>query len=374
MRDRTTEQLRHALVRANRRIREDRPLIPESTNVLMKSYPTWTLDTRKPVKMYQLWFRTRGCTFDRAGQCSMCNYGVGPEIDADVVAGAVEERLSQVPPGSFIYLSPSGSLLDEREVPPDLRRRLVAAVMRRAPRSFVFETRPETCTPDKVAEVRRATDGSDVICQLGVESWDAEIRTTCHLKPTPQNSYLQAIDELRRQGYWSIANVTLGGLGLSAGEAFRDSIASVIGTRDAGFSSQMVFPLSAKSGTLLGFAHDRGLWQPPSLWSLIRVLVEAERTGGDFDLHVSWFNPDVDDVVRARPDCCEKCRPVVVSALRRIQSRFDGDYLAELLQWRGCDCLRRADDQVAADDGRDYRDRLAEILDRWTNENKVPVA
>ncbi|MEO3930166.1 hypothetical protein ABGB07_40910 [Micromonosporaceae bacterium B7E4] len=369
MTDDARNRLRRALVRANRQIRHGRELLPESTNLLVRSYPTWIGETMRPVKMYQIWFRTRGCTFDRAGQCSMCNYGVGPEIDPDVIADAVTARLEQIPRHSFVYLSPSGSFFDDREVPPRLRERLLAALADRMPEQFAFETRPETCAPPVLDQMRQALPSTELICQIGVESWDERIRTLCHLKPTPQQSLLGAQAELGPRGYSTIANLTLGGLGLSHGEAYRDTLSGVDGCRAAGFSAQMVFPLSAKSNTLLGWAHAQGLWEPPSLWMLIRLLAQdarrEARPDGRFDLHISWFNPSIGDIVRARPDCCDVCRPLVVDTLAAVQSIPDRRMLDEVLRFDKCGCPERAARKVAEDDGRTYVDRLTEVLERW---------
>src|SRR5690349_3981177 len=118
-------QLRTKLLAANRQIRADRPPLPANTNVVLRRFPTRAGRPRRVGEMYQFWFRTRGCTFDRAGQCSMCNYGTGPEIEPEQIARSVRWRLASVPAGSFIYLSPSGSLLDPREVPPELRETLL---------------------------------------------------------------------------------------------------------------------------------------------------------------------------------------------------------------------------------------------------------
>ncbi|MDW5329533.1 hypothetical protein [Plantactinospora sp. KLBMP9567] len=369
MTDTARHRLRHALVRANRQIRHGRELLPESTNLLVRSYPTWVGETMRPVKMYQIWFRTRGCTFDRAGQCSMCNYGVGPEIDPDVIADAVAARLALIPKRSFVYLSPSGSFFDDREVPPVLRERLLASLAERAPEHFAFETRPETCAPEMLGQVRRALPETELICQIGVESWDEQIRTLCHLKPTPQESLHRALAELGRHDYRTIANLTLGGLGLSHREAYRDALSGVAGSRAAGFTTQMVFPLSAKAGTLLGWVHAQGMWEPPSLWMLIRLLVEdARRNGGPddrFDLHISWFNPSIGDVVQARPGCCDICRPLVVEALATIQSTPDRRVLDDLLRYDRCACPQLAEQKLAHDDGRTYLDRLTEVMERW---------
>lgn len=376
MLDREQDRLRRALVRANRMIRADRPPLPENQQAVVKRYPTWTGNPRRPTTMYQFWFRTRGCTFDRAGQCSMCNYGTAPEIDQDRVVEAVRRRLAKVPEGSFVYLSPSGSLLDDREVAPELRARLLTLVAERRPAAFAFETRPELVSPGKLDEVRAALPGAGIVCHLGVESWDPLVRSLCQLKPTPQDSYRTALTAMAERDCEVIANVALGGLGLSHNQAYQDTLASVRGTRDAGFATQMVFPLSAKSGTLLGWAYDNGMWEPPSLWTLVQVLskyLADGRTGGDID--VSWFDPGIDRVVRTRPDGCSACRPVLVSVFNAIRLNPVPASLDAANAWRGCDCPQMTEELLTpAPTEPSYQERLSGIMERWEQAHPQAVA
>lgn len=138
--------------------------------------------------MYQFWFRTRGCAYDRAGQCSMCNYGTGPEIDPRRIARSVGRKLAEVPEGAHIYLSPSGSLLDDLEVSPELREQLLRQVADRRPALFAFESRPEVFAEDKLGTIREILPDTTLVGQVGVESWNPDVRSLCHLKPTPQKS------------------------------------------------------------------------------------------------------------------------------------------------------------------------------------------
>jgi radical SAM enzyme (TIGR01210 family) len=359
--------LRLSLVQANRVIREGRPPHPTHTNVARREYVATTGPRRDRVHMFQFWFRTRGCSYDRAGQCSMCNYGIGPDVEPDRIVRALRRKLEDVPEGASVYLSPSGSLLDDIEVPPDLRDGLLRAVAERRPGMFAFETRPELFTPDKLAHVRDRIPTAQHIGQVGVESWNPEVRQLCHLKPTPQNAYLKASGMLREQGFASIANVTLGALALSQREAFQDAVDSVRGARAGGYTTQMVFPLSAKEGTLLGWAADRGMWQPPTLWMLIRVLRAAiDDTDALSDLSISWFDPDLNDIVRQRPDGCALCRDFVLETLQAFRADPRVASLEPALQWRGCDCPRRTDELLAedpADPG--WRARLEQTARVW---------
>lgn len=369
--------LRRSLIRANRSVRVGRPPHPTHTNVAMREYVAATGPAKKQVHMFQIWFRTRGCSYDRAGQCSMCNYGIGPEIEPHRIARSLERRLTEVPEGASVYLSPSGSLLDDVEVPPELRDELLGLVATRRPALFAFETRPELFTPGKLSRIRELLPGTELVGQVGVESWNPRVRNLCHLKPTPQKSYLGAGEMMRQQGFGSVANITLGGLGLSQREAYDDALDSVRGVRQAGFTTPMVFPLSAKSGTLLGFAAEQGLWEPPTLWMLIRVLATAaaENAAPDqrSDLSISWFDPEVDDVVRRRPDGCDACRPFLVETLHAFRADPRPATLAAALAWDGCDCPARTDAALAvpADDP-GYLARLVEIADRWQAAHPEP--
>lgn len=340
----------------------------------MRRYVATTGAERRQVEMYQIWFRTRGCTYDRAGQCSMCNYGIGPEIDPGRIARALRRRLATVPEGASIYLSPSGSLLDDVEVVPELRDELLQIVAARRPALFAFESRPELFTAEKLDHIRRTITSAALIGQVGAESWDPQIRNLCHLKPTPQQAYLSVARLLAEHGFASVANITLGGLGLSPAEAYRDALDGIRGTRAAGYTTQMVFPLSAKAWTLLGWAADRGLWQPPSLWMLVKLLAEGfdARSEARGDLSISWFDPELNDVVRERPDGCPLCRPVLVEALNEFRADSRTPVALEsALAWRGCECLagveRRLLPPAESDPG--YLSRLSEISDRWRAEH-----
>jgi radical SAM enzyme (TIGR01210 family) len=366
----TDRELRTRLIAVNKSIRADRPPFSATDNVVFRRFPTLAGNPRRLGEMYQFWFRTRGCTFDRAGQCSMCNYGVGPDIDPRFIGRALRWRMAAVPDNAFIYVSPSGSLLDPREVPRELLYEVLAEVARHKPLAFAFETRPELCSAEVFAKVRSMLPGTTrVAIELGVESWTPEIRRMCHLKPSPQSAYENALRLAREYGFDMIANLTLGGLGLTDAAAYADAIASVRGTREAGFSSQIVFPLSAKEGSLVGWAHGAGLWRPPTLWMLIRLLaecaVEGEAAGHERDLDISWYNPTLDDVLHSRPDCCAACRPMVIGLLERFRLEPTAAALGPALAWRGCDCREEADRRLrpAPEDER-YRGRLLEIVER----------
>jgi len=235
-------------------------------------------------------------------------------------------------------------------------------VAARAPAAFTFESRPEFVTQAAVRQVRDVLGDAALACHLGVESWDDDIRTTCHLKSSRRQAYVEAVSLLSDERVASIANIALGGLGLSPREAYRDARSSIAGTRAAGFTIQMLFPLCAKRGTLLGWAETAGLWSPPPLWMLIFLLAESGLPDrGVDDLDVSWYNPPISAVVRRRPDGCEECRPALVETLDRFRTEPSLSRIESMLDWRRCDCPIRARELMHRDEVGTWAERLADI-------------
>ena len=90
----------------------------------------------------RVWFQTAGCSYDKQGLCTMCNYGVGETV-AETVASDIGTALKAVPldAASTLLVSPSGSMFDPREVPDPIRVAILEAVAENAG-TVVCESRP----------------------------------------------------------------------------------------------------------------------------------------------------------------------------------------------------------------------------------------
>lgn len=69
-----------------------------------------------------LWFLTGGCSHDAQGGCTMCNYGKNCEAGDWTQVLDELDRIVKRLPWEFedFLLTPSGSMLDEREVPAEM--------------------------------------------------------------------------------------------------------------------------------------------------------------------------------------------------------------------------------------------------------------
>ena len=93
---------------------------------------------------------------------------------------------------------------------------------------------------------------------------------------------------LRKYQIPSIANVMLGSAFLSPREAIEDTVETVRWAIEQGTDSAVIFPAHVKQWTLLEWLWERGLYSPPSLWSLVEVLA---RIGSQLAsrVSISWY-------------------------------------------------------------------------------------
>ena len=109
--------------------------------------------------------RTRGCAWAR---CSMCGYHgeAAPATEEDLLH-QFESALGRRRGEKIAKLYTSGSFLDENEVPPTLRRRILGSLSGTFERVLV-ESRPEFVTEGTVKEALEACPGLEVA--IGLES------------------------------------------------------------------------------------------------------------------------------------------------------------------------------------------------------------
>src|SRR5690242_14052962 len=100
------------------------------------------LSTRLGRPEVGLWFRTQGCRHDHAGGCVMCDYSAGPPTTAEYMIECVREGMAELPRDLWhLLVSPSGSFLDEWEVPAAARAGILEGMGVSRAETFSFESR-----------------------------------------------------------------------------------------------------------------------------------------------------------------------------------------------------------------------------------------
>jgi radical SAM enzyme (TIGR01210 family) len=323
----------------------------------------------------EVWFRTAGCQWDRQGGCTMCNYGISDPPDPDAMVAFVQKALNSFDqPIDQLLVSPSGSMLDPREVPPEVRRRIYALIAAYPVPSVLIESRSELVTEFTAAEYRDSQPaGRRVALEIGVESADSWVRRFCINKGSSSADFARAARVAHDCDLEVYANVSLGTAFLSATEAINDTVETVRWALDNGATRAVVFPLHVKPHTLLDVLRRHGNYTPPSLWSLVEVLRRLGQSQMP-RIEIAWYRSyyNYDAKINQSPDSCPRCREVVLTLLDDYRATQTPDPINALLtcscscqaMWaasRDADKIGRADRAAAA-----YRFLAAEFgLEDW---------
>ena len=359
-------------------IRSDRPLLPVDQ-------PFFNRIEHVPAGRYaELWFRTAGCTWDKQGGCTMCNYGASQRPSTESAIASVRAGLAELPdPIEELMISPSGSLLDPVEVDPAVRREVYALAERRQVGRFLLETRSEYVTDETMAELRDSQpSGRALAIEIGLESSDPWKLRYCVNKGHGPEDFVRAVEVARRHGVEVYANVCLGTAFLSPLEALEDAHDSTLWALNHGASHVVLFPLHVKPYTLLDNLSQEGRYSTVSLWSLVEILHRLDPALLP-RVEIAWYRSYYDTAakIRTSPGTCPHCHARVVTMLddyRAHQTRASVDELMTL----ACDCreiwrasLVRPEEPLASRVEREYQALAAsQGLSEWLVKRQLELS
>ena len=347
------------------RLKEQRPLVPPTLNY------TYRVERIAGAPFVTLWFRTRGCWRDHQGGCTMCTYGVSTPVPADDMIDYVRTGLSLLPDDEnmMLLVSPSGSMLDEWEVPAKAREGILRLVRETSCRSYICETRAETITDAKIRQYVEILAGKIACIEVGLESANPWILRFCINKALPLDQYVHSMVVLRKYQVPSIANVIVGSPFLSPKEAIEDAVQTVQWAFSHGTDNCTVFPVHVKRWTLVAWLWDHGLYSPVSLWSLVEVLARLGPTHAQ-RVTISWYKIYSEKVTEGELDpvndlgylssvtTCELCHPRVISLLDTYRDTNDFGVVQELTRME-CECKDAWRSSLEATGYRPLKERVA---------------
>ncbi len=274
------------------------------------------------VSAFVLILRTRGCYWADQKGCSMCGYArdtLGRSASPAEIDQQLARALLRYQGEPYVKVYTSGSFLDDREVDPASRERVVGAFAGRA-RRFLFETLPEFATPEALAPLRAAFPG-ELEVALGLESTDPEVLARFVHKNAPPSAYFDAAARVRAAGALAKGYLLLKPPYLTEAEAVDDVVRSIAEASER-FDALSVNPVHIQGGTVVEWLWRRGRYRPPWLWSLVEALRGGARQRGRARL-VSF--PTAGGLARG-PHNCGTCDTGVLAAIEAasLDQRFDG--------------------------------------------------
>jgi len=305
-----------------RAVAHDRRPAPAGGESARRYVNQWVEDEAigaEQVRAFVLILRTRGCYWADEKGCSMCGYAkdtLGRSATLDELAEQTDRALQRYAGEPYVKVYTSGSFLDDREVDPESRRRLVERFSGRA-RRLLFETLPEFATPEVLRPLASSFDG-ELEVALGLETTDPVVLARYVHKNAPPSEYLAAGDRVRSLGLRAKAYLLLKPPYLTEEESIEDVVRSV---REAAphFDALSVNPVHIQNGTVVEWLYHRGRYRPPWLWSVAEVLRRGSEERGSSRL-VSF--PTAGGLARG-PHNCGTCDARVLAEIERASLSQD---------------------------------------------------
>jgi len=323
-----------------------------------------------------LWFRTSGCSYDAHGGCLMCDYSNGPATSAAQMISYAADGLNQIPRDCCeLLISPSGSMLDVNEVPRDALIGILNLLAQTDFKRIMFETRAETIT-EEVVELCRSFLGTRFFgLFVGLESVSQFVLKHCINKQLQISSVLKAIKVCKKHGVSIMGNVLVGAAYLTVEESVRNSVDTVCWALLNGVDRCDLFPIHVKQNTPLAALYKRGLYKPPSLWSLVEVLNRlGEHTWPSVGL--SWYTSYGAYNIIESPATCPSCIDKVISYLDGFVQSHSVKFINKLNEIK-CVCRDKFNQQQHMEEDflparvlRGYKVMSEELMgDNWWQNN-----
>ncbi|MEV0764781.1 hypothetical protein [Nocardia sp. NPDC050435] len=315
----------NSLIRkANISIRARRPREQENWRYAVRRQQV-TMDPRPSVErtLTFVYFRSFGCRFDRAGECTMCNYAAAERVDTGNIISSVREALREQNHYDALGISPFGNMFDVSEVPAEARDAIFDMAAETDANIFSCESRPETLSTALIEETVDRLRGKRLFVNLGLETANPWVQAHCVGKSLSTESYRAATATLREHGAYPVSNILLGAPFLTEEEAIESTVGTIRWALTNGSHLCVLFPSNVKGWTLQEWLWERNIYRVPSLWSLVETL---RRLGPETTRSValSWYSASptdphrldqVSDPLRDAPTTCPQCRETVIRGL-----------------------------------------------------------
>ncbi len=316
-----------------RKIYEERMLLPE--------YPRTEVRYEKVQDgvLSDVWFMTPGCSHDRAGGCTMCNYGKGHNVCYTEILQDLKTQIETLPKNlQELIVNSTGSMLDEQEVPHKLLVEVLKILGSVTTTDFLIETRADTVSAEKLDLLKQYIHAKHIFIEMGVENCNDWILRNCVNKNMDMETLRQALEIIHSKDIYACANIGIGIPFLNERMNIQAAADSVKIALEMGFDSIVLFPYHIKPGTLSDYLQRQGEYQCCSLWALIEILDLFSPELLE-KIHISWYRNYYNDPKKVilSPDTCDNCREKVLDALDAYKN-YPGEKARRNLSSFTCKC------------------------------------
>lgn len=290
----------------------------------------------------QLSFVSRGCSHDIKGGCTMCNYGYRKEksFDYDLVLKGIQNTIEKLPPHLHEFVvEPTGSFLDECEVPESFLIKVLNVLSQVECDEFICETRTDSISLEKAKLLKKFINSPKITLEIGVESTSLWILRNCVNKNSSFDEVRKAIDISYHEDIDICANIGIGFPFVNEKISVLSAVNS-IRSMLALDTYCVLFAYNIRPGTLLEWLWKNGLYDCTSLWAIVEVLShfsddELKR------IQISWYRNYYDDKskILKMPFLCSDCEEEVLELFDDYRNNPCMKTLQPLIDY-DCSCKR----------------------------------
>ena len=305
----------------------------------MKTY--YRIERANGGLLCDLWFLAAGCVHDAEGGCTMCNYGKGSrEVHWDEIISELRHIVKKLTwEFEDFLLTPSGSMLDEREIPAKMYGYLKELLKGVRAKRFIVETRADTVSESGLKFLREIMPDSEKYVEIGYESGQDWILRNCINKGADTEDFKKAVQMIHEAGMKVTANVGLGMPFLSEKASIGEAVCSVKRAFEHGADSVVLFPYHVKHGTLLEVMYQHHWYECVSIWSLVAVLEEIPENLLE-QVQISWYKDyygEKRSQIFVSPATCAVCERDVMERLDQYRQEPSREKLDVLRKYK-CEC------------------------------------
>ena len=287
----------------------------------------------------ELWFSTNGCSFDKLGSCTMCNYGIGYKIENDIIIDKLRNYIKNLDIKiTEIMISPSGSLWDTKEVNDNLLKEIYSLVNETYIPTFMIETRIDTISEKKLTQFRKFLPTKKLIIEVGLESSNEWILNYLINKKLDIKNFKNIVKQAKDNNIEIYTNVSLGNAFLSFEEIIEDAIKSINFAFENGCSKVVLFPIHIKPNTFINWLYQNNFYKPISLWLLVDILSLVDKSLLK-NIEIAWYKSYYEDDSKMvySPTTCPKCRNKVIKLLDEYRATCEYSVIDKLNKIE-CEC------------------------------------
>ena len=295
--------------------------------------------------------RTIGCNWSRehsstrGGGCSMCGYindCLEPEnsMNQNDILFQFKSALEKFENQDFHFLKifTSGSFLDDSEIPPEVRSKILDLCTDVGVAHLLFETRPEFVTLSALTQLEHDYKGRIQIA-IGLESANDNILKNSINKGFSFEDYRKAINSIRDFDFSVKTYLLLKPPFLREREAIFDVLTSIKVLQDQHLTDCIsINPINIQKFTLLENLFTRRDYRPPWLWSVVDVLQRGVEMLSDNKIRL-LSSPTAGGTNRGAHNC-GKCDKLVLDAISEFSLYNDPSIFDDL----GCSCKEQWED------------------------------